>query len=140
MYGAKTAIIRNARGYTQQYMAQQLDMAQNTYSRIEKDESDKLSDELLDKIATCLGVTKEDIKSPTPVIMNLHDDGFRERRSSTSPPKKETVMNALNGTPGESERVYNERVINALLEQLRQKDEQILRLTELLIHINNISR
>lgn len=138
MYGAKIAMIRNARGYTQEYMARQLGMAQNTYSRIEKDESDKLGDELLDKIAACLGVTKEDIKSPTPIVINLHDDGFREHRSSS--PKKETEMNVLNRTPTESERVYNERVINALLEQLRQKDEQISRLTELLIHNNNITR
>src|SRR5690606_41740691 len=96
MYGAKIAMIRNARGYTQEYMARQLGMAQNTYSRIEKDESDKLGDELLDKIAACLGVTKEDIKSPTPIVINLHDDGFREHRSSS--PKKETEMNVLNRT------------------------------------------
>jgi len=139
MYGAKIAIIRNARGYTQEYMAGQLGMAQNTYSRIEKDESDKLGDELLNKIAACLGVTKEDIKSPTPVVINLYKD-FRGHHDFAGSDAGEALTPALSRTPGESERVYNESVINALLEQLRQKDEQISRLTELLIHNNNITR
>jgi transcriptional regulator with XRE-family HTH domain len=72
MYGSKIATIRQARGYTQNYIAEKLAMKQTEYYRIEKDKALKIQDGLLQKIAETLGVSIEDIKSPTPVIMNFH--------------------------------------------------------------------
>ncbi len=74
MYGAKITVIRLARGYTQDFLARQLNIEQTSYSKIEHDIKVKVSDELLGKIAVALGVTIEDIKSPTPIIMNFHNN------------------------------------------------------------------
>lgn len=104
MYGSKIASIRLARGYTQEFMATRLGMAQNTYSKIEKDEKARIDDDLLDKIADVLGVSAEDIKSPTPIIMNFHDSPYSGQ------------YNTIN---------ISEELIQALREQLQQKDEQL---------------
>lgn len=72
MYGAKISAIRLARGYTQDFLARKLNIEQTSYSKIEHDSKVKISDELIEKIACALGVTIEDIKSPTPIIMNFH--------------------------------------------------------------------
>ena len=105
MYGSKIASIRLARGYSQEYVASRLGIAQNTYSKIEKDESRKLDESLLESIAAVLGVSTEDIKSPTPIIMNFHDHSQGGHYSTNYQ--------------------SDERVINALLEQLQRKDEQL---------------
>ncbi len=113
MYGAKIATIRNARGYTQRYIAEQLGMEQNEYSRIETDQKIKVGDDLLRRIAGALGVTVEDIKSPTPVVMNFHNSPY------SGPYNQQSISIAP-------------EIINALNAQLVQKDEQIARLLSLL--------
>lgn len=112
MSGNKILIIRNLRGYSQEYVAKQLGMAQNSYSRLEKDEHHKISKEMMKKIALCLGVSVEDLESPLPVIINFRgipESGIQET---------ETALVAF------------------LKDQLAKKDEQISRLLELL-HKNN---
>lgn len=73
MYGAKITTIWLARGFTQEFMAKKLNMDQASYSKIEHDSKIKITDDLLEKIANTLGVSIEDIKSPTPVVMNFHN-------------------------------------------------------------------
>lgn len=73
MYGAKITTIRLARGFTQEFMAKKLNMDQASYSKIEHDSKIKITDDLLEKIANTLGVSIEDIKSPTPVVKNFHN-------------------------------------------------------------------
>jgi len=113
MYGAKITSIRLARGYTQEFVAGKLGIAQNTYSKIEKDEKARIDDDLIDRIAEVLGVSANDIKSPTPIIMTFND----------SPYSGYNTHNTL-----------NEELIGALKEQLKQKDEQIASLLVLLKH------
>jgi len=60
------------RGYTQDYVAAKLGIAQNSYSRIENHQT-KLSSETLEKLAKILNVTLADILSPEPIIVNFHD-------------------------------------------------------------------
>lgn len=48
-------------------------MEQASYSKIEHDSKVKISEELLEKIVKALGVSVEDITSPTPIIMNFHN-------------------------------------------------------------------
>ncbi len=104
MYGSKISSIRLARGYSQEYVATKLGIAQNTYSKIEKDATQKVTDDMLTKIAEVLGVSLEDIKSPVPIIMNFHE----------SPQS------------GQYNNYHNDiKVIDALIEQLKKKDEQI---------------
>lgn len=70
MYGEKIKIIRELRGFSQEYVAEKLGMAQNTYSKIETGQT-KLSAEVLKKIAELLGVSAEDILSVQPAIINF---------------------------------------------------------------------
>lgn len=121
MYGTKIASIRLARGYTQEYMAQKLGMAQNVYSKIEKNEKNKLDDELLEKIAETLGVTVDDIKSPTPIIMSFHNNGSQ-----------------YNNTPfGTTYNQIQESIIEELRNQLKVKDDLIARQLELIARLSS---
>lgn len=112
MYGAKISSIRTARGYSQEYVASKLGIAQNTYSKIERDETNKLAEEMIHKIAEVLGVSPEDIKSTTPVVMAFHN----------SPQSSQYNTNVL----------QDEMVIGALVAQLKVKDEQIARQSEII--------
>ena len=69
-YGEKIRMIRELRGFSQDHMANKLNMAQNTYSRIEKNQT-KLTAELLEKVAKELGVSPVDILSTEPAIVNF---------------------------------------------------------------------
>ena len=69
MYGDKIRSFRMIRGFTQEYMADQLRVAQNTYSKYENN-GEKLPVETLEKIAKVLGVSVTDLISNTPVIIN----------------------------------------------------------------------
>lgn len=106
MYGSKIATIRLARGYSQEYVAEKIGIKQNMYSRIEKDDKVKVGDELLKKISDALGVSVEDIKSPTPVIMNFHNSSY----------------NAPFGTNNNN---LSDKVLEQLIAQLAVKDKYI---------------
>ena len=117
MYGEKIQAIRMARGYSQQYMAQQLGIRQEEYSRIETNQK-KLQDEgLLAQIAEALGVGVHDIKSPTPIIMRFSHSQY-------------------NGQNGTMHQQTNEKIIEELTAQLKVKDEQISRLLQLVAGSN----
>lgn len=70
MYGEKIKMIRELRGFSQEHIADKLNMAQNTYSRIEKNQT-KLTAEVLEKLAKELGVSPVDILSSEPAIINF---------------------------------------------------------------------
>ena len=106
MYGSKISTIRLARGYTQDYIAEKLGIKQNQYSKIEKDEKIKVDDSLLKRIADVLGVSIDDIKSPTPVVMNFHNCSY----------------NAPNGTQNN---YINEKAMEVLFTQIEIKDKQL---------------
>lgn len=53
--GEKIKKLRELKNYTQQYMAEQLDLSLSGYGKIERDETD-ISISRLEKIATVLGV------------------------------------------------------------------------------------
>lgn len=71
MYGRKIKTIREIRGFSQDYMASKLGMAQNSYSRIETDQVKKLDHLTLEKIAVELGVSVVDIVNSEPAIVNF---------------------------------------------------------------------
>ena len=107
MYGQKIASIRTARGFTQEYMSKKLEIPQALYSKIENNKISKIKDEILEKIADVLGVTKDDITSPSPIIMSFNNSNNN---------------NAPYGTQNIS---INEKIINELVQQLQNKDKQI---------------
>jgi len=114
MYGSKIASIRLARGYTQDYVAKKIGIDQRTYSKIEKDEKATVDNDLLEKIAAALGVSPDDIKSPTPIVMTFHNSPYSGQLYST---QNNTIDTSL---------------IDALRQELKEKNEQIARLMSLL--------
>jgi transcriptional regulator with XRE-family HTH domain len=73
MYGEKIKIIRELRGFSQEYMACELGIAQNTYSKMETGQT-KLSADILKKVAEILGVSPMDILSNQPAIINFESN------------------------------------------------------------------
>lgn len=70
MYGDKIRTIRELRGLSQENVAAQLGIAQNTYSKIETNQT-KLSTDTLTKLAEIFEVTPMDIISNQPAIVNF---------------------------------------------------------------------
>lgn len=68
MHGAKIKAFRMMRGFSQDYMADRLEVTQATYSKIEGNKQ-KATPEQLDKIARELGVTIADITSNEPIVI-----------------------------------------------------------------------
>lgn len=70
MYGDKIRMIRELRDFSQEYVAEKLGIRQNSYSKIENNQT-KLTAEMLQKIATLFGVSPLDIITQQPAIVNL---------------------------------------------------------------------
>ena len=80
--GTKIRKIRELKNYTQEYMAQQLGVAQNSYSRYENPETDVKPD-LLKQIAEILEVTPDQIEGFDENIIfnnNLYDNAKIENQ------------------------------------------------------------
>jgi transcriptional regulator with XRE-family HTH domain len=75
MYGNKIRSLRLLRGYSQEYMADKLEINQTTYSRIETDQQ-KLTAEMLEKIARLLGVSVTDITNNEPLIIQNNASNY----------------------------------------------------------------
>jgi transcriptional regulator with XRE-family HTH domain len=69
-YGEKIRFIRETRGLSQENVAAQLGIAQNTYSKIERNET-KLTADMLQRVADVLGVSPMDIITGQPAIVNF---------------------------------------------------------------------
>ena len=70
MYGDKIRMIRELRGFSQEDVADALGIKQNSYSKIETNQT-KLTAEMLQKIAIHFGVSPVDIISQQPAIVNF---------------------------------------------------------------------
>ena len=68
MFGGKIKAFRIMRGFSQEDMANRLDITQATYSKIEGNKQ-KITQEQLEKIAQELGVTIADITSNEPIVI-----------------------------------------------------------------------
>lgn len=68
MFGGKIKAFRIMRGFSQEDMANRLDITQATYSKIEGNKQ-KITQEQLEKIAQELGVTIADITSNEPIMI-----------------------------------------------------------------------
>lgn len=111
MIGYKIKGIRELKNLTQEYMAEQLDISQAAYSKLEKGTT-KISQDKLNKIAEVLEVNPEDISD------------FDNKR----------VLNSFNNIKGNNNLNHNEQDINlirklyedkiALLEKLLSKAEE----------------
>ncbi len=71
---SKIRFVRQLRGYSQEYMAKKLGIPQNTYSRYETNPS-KLPEEVLNRLASELGISKEDLLNQEPFVINIQNTG-----------------------------------------------------------------
>ncbi len=71
----KIKMIRNLKGFSQEYMAQKLNIHQKTYSNLERSDKEP-SAKVLETIAKALGVTSEYIAnfSPSYVVNNFNGE------------------------------------------------------------------
>jgi transcriptional regulator with XRE-family HTH domain len=83
--GRKIARIRELKGIKQEALAIDLNVSQQTISNIEK--SDKIEDEVLDKIAKGLGVSANAIKSfsEDAIINYFHDQSYFNYQCTFNP-------------------------------------------------------
>lgn len=115
MYGEKIRTIRELRGYSQEYVAGKLGIAQNTYSKIETNQA-KLSAEMLQKLSKELGVSPIDILSQQPAIVNFESNqgtqgiGYIEHFYSF---QKELIDKIM--APKDSELLSLKQIIDTLL-------------------------
>ena len=63
------------RGFSQEYMADKLEITQTTYSRIETNQQ-KLTAEMLEKLSSILGVSVTDITSNEPLIIQNNASNY----------------------------------------------------------------
>lgn len=75
--GEKIKVLRNVKGFTQEYMAKNLNLSQKAYSKIENNETEP-SPIIIEKIAAIFNVTPEFIQnfSPTIVFNNTFNKEF----------------------------------------------------------------
>jgi transcriptional regulator with XRE-family HTH domain len=72
--GEKIKVLRNVKGYTQEYMAKNLELSQKVYSMIENDEKEP-TPVIMQKIATIFNVTPEFIQNFSPaIVFNNNND------------------------------------------------------------------
>lgn len=94
-----------------------LGLAQNAYSLIETNHGKKIDDELLTRIAKLFGVSIEDIKSPTLVVLSLRG-GLMDRQNEElliSIKNKDKLLDEL-----ASEMKFKNKRINAVEEELKE--------------------
>lgn len=118
MYGTKIRMIRELRGISQENIAHELGIAQNTYSKIESNQT-KLTTEMLAKIADVLEVSPMDIMTQQPAIINFQPNqgtqqafGHVDTFVST---QKELFEKLLEAKDAEIERL--QKLVETLLER-----------------------
>ncbi len=111
--------LRTLRNYSQEYMAEQLGISQNAYSRLEGGET-KLDVDRLRKIAEVLEVAPEDLLNPEALVFNMH---------ATSGANGYHVVQNQTGIPEEALKLIAERY-EAQLTELRAMNERLMLVVE----------
>ncbi len=114
-YGLRIRTFRKLRGYTQQDVADRINVTQSTYSRIETDDHE-VSVEELKKIAEALDVSLGDLISSEPLVINNHASNH--------------------GAQGKIEHFYSdnkdmyEKLLTTMSQQIEQMQKLIMLLSE----------
>lgn len=122
MSGTKIRMIRESRGYSQEYVAGKLQLDQSSYSRLESNQT-KLDVDTLTKLADILGVPAAELLTSEPSVVNFASNqgtqgiGHIENFYSF---QKDLVEKAISG----QKELYEKMLTN--------KDEEITRLSKLI--------
>jgi transcriptional regulator with XRE-family HTH domain len=126
MIGRKIKMLRESKNYTQEYMASNLNISQNTYSRIEN-ENVKISTDRLKEIASLLEVPSEYLisdQSPSLTFNNNNNkiDKFYGHVSNLSEGEKDIWLITIKQLENQIKYLQseNERLLS-LLERLSLK-------------------
>jgi transcriptional regulator with XRE-family HTH domain len=126
MIGRKIKILRESKNYTQEYMASNLNISQNSYSRIEN-ENVKISTDRLKEIASLLEVPSEYLisdQSPSLTFNNNNNkiDKFYGHVSNLSEGEKDIWLISIKQLENQIKHLQseNERLLS-LVERLSLK-------------------
>ena len=112
MIGNKIKNIRELKNFTQEYMADKLEISQAAYSKLEKGDL-KISQDKLNKIAEILDVNLEDIKDfDNKRILNNYNS-IKENNSNITYSNQDIIL---------IRKLYEDKI--NLLEKLVQKQEE----------------
>ncbi|WP_342648561.1 helix-turn-helix transcriptional regulator [Mucilaginibacter sp. CSA2-8R] len=122
--GRKIARIREIKGIKQEALAYELGVSQQTVSNLEK--SEKIEDEVLDKVAKYLGVTTEAIKNFSDEAMVNYFNTFNDNSFSNS----NGTFHANNCTFNPLDKLMevveeNKKLYERLLQAEREKNEML---------------
>jgi len=119
MIGKKIAIIRECRGFSQEFMADKLGVKQPTYSNYET--SHKLSEDTVTRIAEILGVSVEDIINPNPIFMSFHNNSHTNNSNYNS---QETIDKLLNLIQTQQEQLHmiNDKILSLIGSHAKKSD------------------
>lgn len=113
MIGYKIKNIRELKNFTQEYMAEKLDISQAAYSKMEKGDT-KISQDKLNKIAEILEVNPDDITDfDNKKVLNSFNNVKGSNNGIITYNKKDMIL---------IRQLYEDKV--ALLEKLLQKSEE----------------
>ena len=120
MYGNKIRSLRLLRGYSQEYMATELDITQTTYSLIETDKQ-KLTVPMLERLAQVLGVSVPDITSNEPLIIqnNASNYGAQGRIENFFADQKELYQKIIDSKDKEIDRLTKQ--VESLIKLLEKR-------------------
>ena len=119
--GNKVRKIRNLRGFSQEYVAQKLNISTQAYGKIETNHT-KLDDERLQQIAEILGVTPEDIEHFDEDKFFVHNNNHHAQAQTNS---QSQFYNKRDVHVVYSE---SEKMIPLLQELIQQKNDEITHL------------
>lgn len=89
MTGQKLRLFREFRNYSQEYIAEKLGITQNTYSRIENNQT-KMTAERLEKLATILNIPPMELLSEKEPVIHFSVAGSYPSSESNSYPPVQT--------------------------------------------------
>ncbi|MFT4152746.1 helix-turn-helix domain-containing protein [Parafilimonas sp.] len=117
MLGQKIKLLREYRNFTQQYMADELGISQNAYSKIELNKS-KLNVNIAEHIANILQISLADLLNKNDPVIS-----FNESNLDKSFDHKQLEI---------QKSFYEKRIsiLEAELDTLKKREEQLLRLIE----------
>lgn len=120
--GNKVRKIRNLRGFSQEYVAQKLNISTQAYGKIETNHT-KLDDERLQQIAEILGVTPEDIELFDEEKLFIHNNSPHLQHNQQVQSNLQSQF--YNKRDVHVTYAENEKVVDLLQELVQQKNEEI---------------
>jgi transcriptional regulator with XRE-family HTH domain len=120
--GNKVRKIRNLRGFSQEYVAQKLNISTQAYGKIETNHT-KLDEERLQQIAEILGVTTEDIELFDEEKLFIHNNNPHSQHHAQAQTNSQAQF--YNKRDVHVTYAESDKIVNLLQDLIQQKNEEI---------------